>query len=117
MVSSTLLKGFTIPGLSTLGARGAQRRGTALKTPATLDAAKRWDPDLPVQMARELADGQVIIDVLGRQRGGPLDVYFVVTDREKGYAAAVPIIRQVLRASSLSLDFHFMEPSEVHPGG
>jgi hypothetical protein len=46
-----------------------------------------------------------------------LDVYFVVTDREKGYAAAVPIIRQVLRASSLSLDFHFMEPSEVHPGG
>jgi len=111
MVSSTLLEGFTIPGLSTLS---VQRRGKTLKTAATLDAAKRWDPDVPVHVARELADGQVIIDVVGRQRGGPLDIYFVVTDREKGYAAAVPIIRQVLRASSLSLDFHFMEPSEVH---
>ena len=81
----------------------------------TLEAARRWDPDLPGEIARSFVDGRIILDVVTRQRGGPVDIYFVVRDREAGYRAAVPAIRKVLAESSLALDFHYMGPDEVAP--
>lgn len=75
----------------------------------------RFDPEYVGQLAKEIAPNPPIIDVMWRGRGGPVDVFFVVEDRERGYEAAGPVIRRLLTESSLALDFHFVEPSDALP--
>jgi len=80
---------------------------------SNLDAGLRFDPDYVGRLAREISPNPPILDVIWRTRGGPVDVYFVTEDREAGYAAAAPVIRKLLQASSLALDFHVLEPAEL----
>ena len=92
---------------------GKKAKATS-STSGTVDAANRFDIDYIGALARELAPKPPISDVTWRRRaGGSVDVYFVVDDKEAGYVAAAPVIRALLEASALSLDFHVMGPGDV----
>lgn len=99
---------------STTSWRGEKR--LSQKSSGTIEAAPRFDLAVLGETARDLAKGTAIKDVAWRRRpGGAVDIYFIVDDREAGYAAAAPIIRELLNASALSLDFHVAEPGEIRP--
>jgi hypothetical protein len=83
---------------------------------ANLGLDSRFDPDYAGDLARELAPNPPVIDVRWRRRGGPVDIYFIAEDRDEAAKAVAPVIRKLLAASSLALDFHFMEPGEADDG-
>jgi hypothetical protein len=87
--------------------------GRVRPTVNTAIAGRRYDPGFVEALANSLIAGTAIQTVVSRVRGGPVDVYFVATDREAGYRAAAPIIRELLKSSDLALDFHFLSPDEL----
>jgi hypothetical protein len=92
---------------------GTSLEGAALATHENLSAAARYDMGRLLRRAQELTEGTAIQFVTLAPAGGPLDVHFAVTDREAGYAAAAPIVRQLLDEFALLMDFHFVDPQEV----
>jgi hypothetical protein len=96
-----------------VGFAGSRLEGHALALHDNLSVADRWDMGRLLRRANQLAEGTAIQRVTLGPAGGSLDLHFVVTDREAGYAAAAPIVRQLLDEFALLMDFHFVDPSEL----